>query len=87
MDTKGHLQQGNEFPYDATDAWWEESGDEPLPPPEPSDWAIAAARGVIHDLQDRRGIKDGFSRIDEGVRAGIVQDLASIIRQARFEYR
>jgi hypothetical protein len=73
------LTRGEKFPYDANDAWWAGRGDSPPPS---TDWAHAAARGVIADLKDRRGIKHGFNDIDEGVRAEIVDALANIIRAA-----
>lgn len=82
MDNLKALRHGNRFPYDAPDSWWE-SDDEP---PGFEDWAHAAARGVLADLQDRRGVKGGFQRIDEDTRKQIVLDLAGIIRQARFLY-
>ena len=74
------LKSGKEFPYDAPDEWWQTAGDPPPPPPK--DWAVAAARGVIADLQDRRGIKWGFDNIDQETRAEIVNSLADIIRTA-----
>lgn len=81
MSAKQKLKHGNDFPLDAPDAWWE--GDATNPPP-PKDWAHAAARGVIADLQDRRGIKHELERgnLDEDIRAEIVDALAAIIREA-----
>jgi hypothetical protein len=75
-----NLQLGAKYPYDAPDAWWDAEG-EPVPPPA-VDWAHEAARGVLHDLQDRRGIKHEFVNIDEDVRAEIVASHAEIIRAA-----
>lgn len=69
---------GQKWPYDAPDAWWAANGD--APPAD--DWAHAAARGILSDLNDRRGIKNGFSDIDEETRVEIVQSLARIIRHA-----
>lgn len=74
------LKQGNKYPYDGSDDWVEERGIDNPPPPE--DWAHSAARGVLHDLNDRRGIKHGFANIDEPIRVEIVQALAAIIRAA-----
>lgn len=74
------LKHGAKFPYDATDAWWQQTG-EPVPPAA-IDWAHAAARGVLADLMDRGGIKHGFNGIDENVRAEMVDSLAAIIRAA-----
>lgn len=49
-------------------------------PPPPTDWAHAAARGVLADLLDRKGIKHGFTDVEEDTRVEIVQSLAEIIR-------
>jgi hypothetical protein len=73
------LSHGAKYPYDAPDAWWDSDGKEPPPP---TDWAHAAARGVLADLNDRRGIKHGFADIDEEIRAEITASLAAIIRAA-----
>ena len=73
------LRQGLKYPYDMTDAWWADPASESTPP---IDWAHAAARGIVHDLCDRGGIKHGFNNIDEQIRADIVADLAEIIRIA-----
>ena len=71
--------KGNTYPYDAPDSWWSSE----LSPPPPTDWAHAAARGVLYDLQDRGGIKHGFANIDEDIRVEIVEALARIIRAAK----
>lgn len=76
------LRQSREYPYDAPDAWWEGNGNNP---PAAKDWAHAAARGVLSDLQDRGGIKHGFANIDQDIRLDIVNALADIIRLAREE--
>lgn len=81
---KMRIDHGAEFPWDATDAWWEsdpESGPK-NPPPAAKDWAHAAARGIIADLTDRRGIKYGFNEVDEEVRIELVETLSAIIRTA-----
>lgn len=75
------LQRGLDFPYDAPDQWWE--GMLGASPPPPVDWAHAAARGVVADLTDRRGIKREFGDLDEDVRKDIVESLAEIIREAQ----
>jgi len=74
------LEHGGEYPYDATDAWWHACDD--TEPPSPKDMAHAAARGIIADLKDRRGIKNGFERVDEETRKQIVERMAEIVRQA-----
>ncbi len=73
------LDQGYRFPYDATDDWWSDSGWSPVPP---FDWAHSAARGIIANLTDRRGIKNGFNDVDEEIRREIVETCAEIIRRA-----
>jgi hypothetical protein len=78
------LRYGAKYPYDAPDEWW--NGDGSSPPPA-TDWAHSAARGILADLNDRRGIKHGFANLDEGIRAEIVASLAEIIRQAAKEPR
>ena len=78
-DAAFKLSIGNDFPFDATDAWHDSDNRKP---PAPKDWAHAAARGVLADLQDRRGIKHGFDDIDQDTRKEIVKSLASIIRLA-----
>lgn len=70
---------GQKWPYDAPDAWWAADGESPPPA---DDWAHAAARGLLSDLNDRRGIKNGFRGVEEETRAEIVQSLARIIRHA-----
>ena len=39
----------------------------------------AIAEGILHDLHDRRGIKNGFYDIDAATRSEIVATLAGII--------
>lgn len=79
MPTPQHrLELGAQFPYDASD-------DAVRTPPPATDWAHTAARGVIADLQDRRGIKHAFDNLDEDVRKEITGDMAAIIRAASLE--
>lgn len=81
MSARSHIKHGNEFPFDASDAWWNDSGEKP---PKPGDWSQSAARGVIASLQDRGGIKHELCQqnIDEETRREIVEEIASIIRYA-----
>jgi hypothetical protein len=79
MTAKEMLDHGNRFPFDAPDAWWQGHTKE-FPPAK--DWSHAAARGVLADLKDRRGMIWGLSNIDEEVREEIVDSLAEIIREA-----
>ena len=78
-DAKIALTHGSKFPYDAPDKWWDTDG---LNPPPAKDWAHYAARGAIADLQDRGGLKHGFSNIDEDTRVEIVRAIAAIITEA-----
>jgi hypothetical protein len=74
------IKHGAEFPYDAGEEWWDGDG-ETLPPPA-TDWAHAAARGILADLNDRRGIKHALHDVDHDVRQKLTADLAEIIRAA-----
>ena len=71
------LEHGARFPFDASDEWRASIG---FPPPPATDWAHAAARGVLVDLSDRRGIRNELDSLDEDIRAEIVQAIADIIR-------
>ena len=77
------VEQGMDNPYDAPDNWRLLNED---PPPLHKDWAHAAARGVMADLNDRRGIKDTLLTVDESVRVELVESLADIIRHAQVLY-
>jgi hypothetical protein len=85
MNAKKTIEHGSLFPFDATDKWWNDDHDKYTP--FPGDWSVIAARGVIADLRDRRDIKHTLQtdRIDEDVRAEIIQSLAEIIRLAQKE--
>lgn len=80
VSVEAAIQQALNFPFDATDEW-NESGKN-LSPPLPIDNAHLAARAVIADLEDRKGIKNGFQDIDEETRIHIVKVLSAIIRKA-----
>lgn len=75
------FESARRYPYDADDAWWHARAGS-VPPPPAADWAHAAARAVVHDLSDRRKIKQGFVQIDEAVRKEIIESIAEIIRYA-----
>ncbi len=81
-DARTRLEQGARYPYDATDNWWKDAG---VSAPPAADWAHYAARGIMADLTDRRGIKYSFDNIDEDVRIEMVETLAEIIRSAAQE--
>jgi hypothetical protein len=84
MSAKSDIKFGNRYPFDAPDEWWNPMPDNRPNPPAPIDWAHSAARGIIANLQDRRGIKHELDthNIDENTRKEIVMDLADIIRTA-----
>lgn len=75
------IAHGNAYPFDASNDWWHSSGGNP---PEPKDWAVSAARGIIANLQGRQGIKHQLAEgeIDEKTRREIVNQIARIIRYA-----
>lgn len=77
-DAQLALERGDKFPYDGGEAFWQQSD---VPPP-PSDWAHRAARGVLADLTDRRGVKRELENVDYDVREELTQALAAIIREA-----
>lgn len=54
MTPKQRIKHGNEFPFDAPDCWWQDRTNCDYNT-EPKDWAHATARGIVEDLQDRRG--------------------------------
>lgn len=73
---KWNLEAGTQWPYDAPDGeGFVVEGD----------WAYRAARGVVANLCDRRGIKHGFEEIDPDIRREIIETLADIIRMAKEE--
>lgn len=70
------IKQGNRFPYDTPDGWNADT------PPPPEDWAHSAARGILHNLCDRRGIKRALYEVDTEIKAEITETMAEIIREA-----
>lgn len=73
------LEHGAKFPFDGLDEWRAAID---IDPPPATDWAHAAARGVIANLTDREGLDDALYDFDEDIRAEIVQSIADIIRAA-----
>ena|ERR1019366_10032770 len=80
MSPADTLAHGAKFPYDASEDWYE--SDDTRSPPPATDWAHAAARGVVADLTDRRGIKNGFDDVDDETKVEIISTMAEIIRLA-----
>lgn len=70
------IRRANEFPYDGYD------DDGEIAALQHTGWPETAARAIIGDLSDRRGIKHGFDNIDFEIRQEIVAHLAAIIRYA-----
>ena len=81
MTAKDDLLLGNEYPYDASDAWWNGKHDAI---PHESEWAWRAARGIMNDLQDRSGIKNELN-VSEDIRIEIVTAMVEIILEAAKE--
>ena len=79
---RNRISHGNKFPYDAKDSWWRGGKRSEI---SPIDWAHSAARGILADLQDRRGIKWQFDGLDEDIREEIVETISGIIRLASKE--
>lgn len=77
-DARFSLDQGDRFPYDGGAAFW--NGEAPVP--SAKDWAHRAARGILADLSDRRGIKHELEAVEHDVRADLAESLAEIIRTA-----
>jgi hypothetical protein len=80
VDAKRSLEIGASFPYDASDKWWNDPSTRN--PPKAVDWAHGAARGILHDLTDRAGIKAMFDGLDEATRVHMIASIAEIIRVA-----
>lgn len=78
-DPQQKLNHGAQYPYDANDDGQIQMLN--------SDWAKRAARGILADLTDRRGIKWGFENVDHETRCEIVEQMAAIIRLAEKESR
>ncbi len=77
-NVKFALKHGNEYPFDAPDAWWKNTQPHLNPPP-PTDWAHTAARAIVGDLLDRRGLRQSLQDIDEEVRKELVESMRLII--------
>lgn len=71
LSTKTDLKFGHKYPYD---------GNRPQ-----SDWAHRAARGIIANLEGRRGIKNELNGIDKEIKVEIIDEIAEIIRVAEAE--
>ena len=76
IDVENSLQHGASFPFDC----WDGDGECTATPA--TSWAHAAARGILANLSDRRGIDSALDNIDYDVRAEIVQSITEIILTA-----
>ena len=66
-DAKFSIKMGLEYPYNER---------------EPIDDYELTALGILANLNDRRGVKQGFYGVDLDVREEIVTSLADIVREA-----
>lgn len=73
------LNRGDTYPYDDPNRF----NDDGIPVVPARDWAHRAARGILADLSDRRGIKHELEMVDDDVRIELTESLAEIIRQAK----
>jgi len=74
------LREGRRAPFDG-----DYPEDEDVILPEPGDWAIRAARGIIDDFDDRgAAMNDAFhiEKIDHETRIEIIDVMAAIMREA-----
>lgn len=78
-----YLDCGDRYPYDAGKAWHRQSReDDNLAAPPATDWAHRAARGVIAEMMDRKGIFECLEAVPHTVRAEMVRSIAAVIRAA-----
>ena len=79
---RADIGQGRKWPYDNPVEEWGERGGVLA-----ETWEVAAARGIINNLLDRRGIKQELARdrIDLDVRQEIVAAIAMIIVTAHLD--
>lgn len=74
---KAKLEHGAQYPYDRPDNGTEPRAEE--------DWAHRAARGILADLTDRRGVGQELKVCDGEIRMDIIDKAAWIIRAASEE--
>lgn len=75
MTAQNDLDSGRKYPFDQPD------DDESAIPA--TDWAHAAARGILSNLKGRGGIGNELEQLDEELRKEIVDEAAEIIRLAK----
>ncbi|AXH59617.1 hypothetical protein [Pseudomonas amygdali] len=74
MTAQNDLDSGRDYPF-------EQSDDVGTPVPA-TDWAHAAARGILSNLTGRGGIGNELEQLDEELRKEVVDEAAEIIRLA-----
>lgn len=67
-EAQNSLKMGEEYPYDGSGKC--------------KDWAHLASRGILADLQNRKGIKHELRNVGEQIRKEIVCAMSDIIREA-----
>lgn len=73
------IQNGNDYPYDASNEWWAKKDLDS--PPAAISWNHSAARAIVKRLQEHSDIAKTLSiyTINENQRQQIVNDIADII--------
>lgn len=89
IDARQSLTSSGYYPYDAPNYWWDRVIDHGVrsdvgDPPDPLDWAHAAARGIILYAQNRDEgvIASAFDELGDQERSDTVHAIADIIRLA-----
>ena len=86
------LENGTNYPFDASDAWWSEAPDDTgFPALLVNDWTRHAARGIADHFSDLSELKNSFRQMfkpedncfNETKRKEIIEILAEIIKQAQ----
>lgn len=78
------IEQGNKYPFDAPDKWWQADVNQPNPPPPSNHWSVSAARAIVKDLQNRGSFGRDFNiqNIDEKSRQEIILSISEIVKFA-----
>lgn len=76
------IEQGNKYPFDAPDKWWQADANQPNPPPPATHWSVSAARAIVKDLQERKGIAQELTvdKIDEKTRQAIILSISEVVK-------
>jgi hypothetical protein len=76
---KQKIEFGKKFPFDFFGDDWKDATPA-------TDWAHLAARAVMADLTDRRGIRQEIDQVDDDVKLEILNVLTTIIREAKNQW-